>query len=110
MKDITFNLASAFETLFLDALSLASASHNTSTKGSLPDKNTASSSLLILLLVAIFNQINVFPAPGTPVKNIIDFLFVLLDSSIISSILCSVSFKNISFEEYVFMSSTSCVS
>lgn len=41
---------------------------------------------------------NVFPAPGTPVKNIMDFLLFSLESFIISSIVFSVS-SNIDFSE-----------
>lgn len=59
--------------LFLLELSLARASCKTFTNGPLPDKNTAGSSSVTLLFVAVFSSINVFPAPGTPVKKIIDF-------------------------------------
>lgn len=74
----------------------------------LPDKKIAFSLSLILFFAAIFNPINVFPAPGTPVKNIIDFSLFLFVLSIIFTIVCSVLFKNTSSEEKVPIFLSSC--
>ena len=58
----------------------------------------------------MFRPTNVFPAPGTPVKNIIDFLLFSLEYFIISSIVFSVSTNMESSELRVVMFFTSCVS
>ena len=88
MKDLTSLRASdlVLFLLFFEA-SIAKDSLSTLTRGTFPVKKTAcSSSFLsfILLSQARFKPAKVLPAPGIPVKRMIDFSLFLFELSIIS--------------------------